>query len=399
MLMSLNNIDDSTGAPALAGGGGSELRHAWADLCEHEGGAGGICALLHPDIVMTDQPKWKDRPAMLYADWADTSAHTIRSLAVLQSERRKVAIIPRLGPKLTLFGRQLDGNCLVGDQGPVSIEHFIERIKELLSSGQEQYLTIDDLETHSSLWQALHELDGRHFAVFHTRPPEAHWWLDFPENPADYWTRQFSSKTRSKLRSKAKKLGAKLVHCRTPEDVPGFLRKVDEVWDQSWKVRRLSKRIKTDAIACAYWQRVAAMGLLRAYTLEVEGKPIAFRRGVQRDGTLYFDQSAYVEALEAHSPGTVLTSEVLSDVIANNPPRLVDFGYGDIHHKKFFCNRYTMSGALVIVPRRALPMTVMCAEQARRRTIQAVKAAMVNLGFIAAAEHFGFDSLALWLMS
>jgi hypothetical protein len=103
MLMSLNNIDDSTGAPALAGGGGSELRHAWADLCEHEGGAGGICALLHPDIVMTDQPKWKDRPAMLYADWADTSAHTIRSLAVLQSERRKVAIIPRLGPKLTLF--------------------------------------------------------------------------------------------------------------------------------------------------------------------------------------------------------------------------------------------------------------------------------------------------------
>jgi CelD/BcsL family acetyltransferase involved in cellulose biosynthesis len=334
---------------------------------------------------------------MLLADWAEESAHTtLRSLAVLLPDRTSVEILPRLGPKLTLYGRQLDGNCMLGEQSEASIAQFIERIKQLLVPGQEQCLTIEDLDTESPLWSALHALNGRQYAVFHRRVPEPHWWLDFPENPADYW-QKFSTRTRKKFRHRKRELGARLVSYRSPDQVPALFAQMDEVWNQSWKAERGRSKPRTDEVARDRWQRLAGMGALRGYVLEHEGKPIAFRRTIQWNGTLVLEETAYVESMAAASPGTILLQEVIDDLIANNTPRRVDFGFGDVAHKRLFGTRQRMSGSVTVVPRRAWPMAVMCTDAFKRRAIVAVKAALINLGAMSVAEQIHAEWLTHWL--
>jgi CelD/BcsL family acetyltransferase involved in cellulose biosynthesis len=136
---------------------------------------------------------------------------------------------------------------------------------------------------------------------------------------------------------------------------------------RSWKRGALGKRIASDWRACAYWQRIAALGALRSYTLETsQGRPIAFMRSTQWNGTLFLDQTAYDREFAKDSPGTVLLHMILEDVIATDTPRRVDFGIGDYEYKRHFATRSTLQGPVVLVPRRFRPLAVMYVDQLRR---------------------------------
>ena len=98
---------------------------------------------------------------------------------------------------------------------------------------------------------------------------------------------------------------------------------------------------------------MAARGAFRSYLLEHQGRPTAFVIGTQVNGCYNYEQLAYDPAYAAHSPGTVLLFRLLEDLIARDPPRVLDFGDGEAEYKRLFANAESRSGP-VILARRGL---------------------------------------------
>jgi len=79
----------------------------------------------------------------------------------------------------------------------------------------------------------------------------------------------------------------------------------------------------------------ARCGRLRSYTLEGDGKAIAFQVGVLRRGVCIMEGTAFLPELRAFSPGQVLQIRIVED-LCQDRARAIDWGFGDAHYKQVF---------------------------------------------------------------
>jgi len=215
-------------------------------------------------------------------------------------------------------------------------------------------------------------------AVFYPDKPQPHWWIRFPEKPGEYWN-QFSSKTRYNFRREAQKLKHSVTCFAEKESVPGFLEKAHEISKRSWQRKRLGLRIGNTLEERSFYEFLASQGALRSYVLELDGRPLAFGVGVQWKGCFILEETAYDSTYSSYSPGTVLLFRILQDLIARDTPRLVDFGFGDGEYKRLFANQQTVSGSVLLLPRRLRPMLAMWVERLRRGVSRGFRTASSGL--------------------
>lgn len=364
----------------LAGGEvarGDPLYRRWRELAET---APAASVYQHPDFVLGPSEDGEGGP-VLFARPAGRGGEPDRlaCLAALVAKDWKVQPVPALPWGFRLRGLQLAGSRLLGDDGKESAEAFVgELIGRLNSAGaRTDFVLFENLEVHSPLWDAL-AAGRRDAAILRPSEPQPHWWIEVPERADDYW-KQLSKETRRDLRKNAKRLEHTLVRYAAPEQVPELLRKAHQVSRASWQSRRLGLRVRNDQEETRFWEAVAAVGGLRSYVLEQGGRPLAFQLAVQWNGCLLLEETGYDPAYRGSSPGSVLVYRVLEDVLAQDTPRLIDFGFGDGGHKASLCNRKTMSGPVLLVRRGWRPMAAMRLWQARQSVSRRARATLKSL--------------------
>jgi hypothetical protein len=319
------------------------------------------------------EAKTRGRTPIVVARWAE---NRILSFGVMLDRPLRISLAP--GLRVDLRSHKLLESVVVGDRSHESLAALAEAIWKLLNSGETDSLLVEDLEVDSPLWKALTARNTYGVRAFLPTPPQPHWSIRLPERPEDYWN-QFHGRTLSKLRQKARKMGA--LRCyRTAEEVEEFLGIASQIGNRTWQARRLGTRVTDAPDELGYWKAVARRGAMRSYVLEHEQRPAAFALASQWKGWLYYHEIGYDQALGGYSPGTVLLFRILQDLIERDCPRIFDFGFGDADYKRIFCNHQVASSSLVLVRGALLPLSLMWADRLRGDGARACRAALRRLG-------------------
>jgi Acetyltransferase (GNAT) domain len=327
----------------------------------------------HPDMILAATPA--GATAMVYRDGPDANA-----LGALIPKRVRLVRASYLGQALALSGYRLVADRVLGAESGSALDRFLGEAVDLIDSGRADCLYFDDLEVGSEMWRALEALERDGRAVRHLPSgTQTHWWIQFPEPPADYW-KKFSGKTRNTLRRKLKALEHTVFKATRPEDVPEFLHKASHISERSWQGRRIGLRIAESDEERRYHQLLAEHGALRSYVLDTPKGPVAFLRGIQTGDTYLYDEVGFDSEYAKLSPGTILLHHALEDLTAHDPPRRLDFGVGDAQHKQQFGNHTTESGPVVVIARRLRPRATLLVEQLRYGAEQRARALLRRSG-------------------
>ena len=331
---------------------------------------------------------------LVYARWQpDTDSPRLNSLAVLPSQNLKIAILARLGWNMIIPGRRVLENCLLGDNSPESINCFINTIATLLDSGATDSILFQDLDVASPLREALVTVARQHrLAVCYPWNPVSRWWIRFPEKPEAYWS-QFSKKTRYNFRYRAKHLDHTVRCVTTAQEIPGFIDAVRTVEQRTWQYRRLGL-VSDVQQKLDLWRQWASMGAFRSYLMEQQGRPVAFAIGFQWKDRYTYVETGYDPEYAAKSPGQVLLYRMLEDLIARNPPKLLDFGFGDSEYKRMFANHETRSGPVVLVRRSIRALTAWRLMQWRSSLGRGIRRVLSKAGMLSLLRHLHRGTLA-----
>ena len=324
--------------------------------------------------IFTPSWFWRGEPSgeppLIYArsDQGPGEPESFASLAALASKTIRVRLLPGLPWGISLRGRRLVGDQVLGDStARASLDAFLDAAAWLLASGAVESPT-------SRTWKSIHPSErpcrkpaGKaEVAVFPLGRPQPHWWIRFPERPR--CTGNGFPARPGPTFAIGRRAWRTTCACplHDPEEVPVFLEKARQVSQETWQAKRLGPRITNSPQQRQFWELVASHGAMRSYILEQHGRPLAFVIGVQWQGRFIHEETGYALSYAACSPGTVMLSRLLEDLIARDTPRVLDFGTGDAEYKRHFGNHQTQSGPMLLVPRRWRPITALRLDRIRR---------------------------------
>jgi hypothetical protein len=232
---------------------------------------------------------------------------------------------------LTISGGSLDGEVPAGD-GP--------RPPDDLRSGKKDAALVSSLPIADKLPRlSLHQGLIRYVPAQYRR-----YYVDLQKGSFDDYLAGFSSKTRSTLRRKIRKLAeVGAMECReyrTPGQIDDFLVLARPLSERTYQERLMGKGLPVSEEFEQEMQRLARAGQLRAYLLTVDGRPAAFILCPIHDGVVQYEWVGYEPDLATLSPGTVLQCLALEKLFAEGTHRLFDFTEGEGSHKEFWARSF-----------------------------------------------------------
>ena len=158
----------------------------------------------------------------------------------------------------------------------------------------------------------------------------------------DDWWQGFSSKTRSTLSRKARRLadqfegGFSVRSYRTADEVAEFMAVAGALSGRTYQARLMQAGLPTDAADVAEAVAAAAADEVRAFLLYAGGRPIAYLYLPVERGVLVYAHLGYDPDFADLSPGTVLHVEAMRLLYGEGGFRAFDFTEGDGAHKAQF---------------------------------------------------------------
>ena len=171
---------------------------------------------------------------------------------------------------------------------------------------------------------------------------------------------KFSSKTRSTLKKKVRRLGerARFREFRTAGEMAEFHQLARQVARKTYQEKLLQAALPDGADYLAEMQRLAGEGRARGYLLELEGAPLAYLWCPIQDGAVIYEYLGYDPAHRELSAGTVLQYLALERLFAEGGLRLFDFTEGPGQHKELFSTNQVLSADLYYFKRSAAGASV-----------------------------------------
>lgn len=157
----------------------------------------------------------------------------------------------------------------------------------------------------------------------------------------DAYMAQFSGKTRSTLRRKAKKLAGEaggyiVTEHRTPAEIEAFLAAALPLSAKTYQARLLDAGLPDSPEARRAVLEAAEAERMRAFLLHAGGQAVAYLALPVEGETLVYAHLGYDPAFARLSPGTVLQMDALERLFAEQRFRWFDFTEGDGAHKALF---------------------------------------------------------------
>ena len=156
-----------------------------------------------------------------------------------------------------------------------------------------------------------------------------------------YWS-ALSSNTRSSLKRKAKRVAAASTgtlavrRFRTPDELAEFHAVARAISARTYQERLLDAGLPTDGRFVHTMMRLAAEDRVRAWLLEIGGVPAAYLYCPAEGDTLLYQYVGHDPAFAELSPGSVLQTEALRDLFAEERFARFDFTEGEGQHKRSF---------------------------------------------------------------
>lgn len=174
----------------------------------------------------------------------------------------------------------------------------------------------------------------------------------------DAYMAQFSGKTRSTLRRKARKLadeagGYTVSEHRTPAEITTFLDAALPLSAKTYQARLLDAGLPAGTEARRTMLEAAEADRMRAFLLHADGEPVAYLAlpviGSGPSTTLIYAHLGYDPAWARLSPGTVLQIDALERLFGEQRYRWFDFTEGEGAHKELFGTGHAACSSLVLL--------------------------------------------------
>jgi CelD/BcsL family acetyltransferase involved in cellulose biosynthesis len=165
---------------------------------------------------------------------------------------------------------------------------------------------------------------------------------------------QFSGKTRSTLRRKARKLaeeagGYTVTEHRSPAAIEAFLAAALPLSAKTYQARLLDAGLPDDAASRRTMLEAAEDDRMRAFLLLASGQAVAYLSLPVVGETLVYAHLGYDPAFARFSPGTVLQMDALERLFAEARFRWFDFTEGEGAHKALFGTHAAACTSLVLL--------------------------------------------------
>jgi CelD/BcsL family acetyltransferase involved in cellulose biosynthesis len=160
--------------------------------------------------------------------------------------------------------------------------------------------------------------------------------------PFSSYEAHFSSKTRSTLRRKIRKIAedsggeVRWRKFAEPQTMDAFIDEALEISRTTYQHRLYDAALPSDAAFREQARSLAAAGRARGYLLDLDGKAVAYLYCPIRDGVALYDFLGYIPAYSDRSVGTVLQWMAMQDLCGDPTVTTFDFTEGDGAHKRMF---------------------------------------------------------------
>ena len=157
---------------------------------------------------------------------------------------------------------------------------------------------------------------------------------------ADAYLSGMKRTTRHKLQGEARKLERAmegrlaLRSYRRPDQVEEFRTHAQRIWERSWHAKADTNSLP----GVRFLQDMAERGWLRAYVMFGLDTPLAFALGYQYRKVFNYQNTGYDPEYQRFSPGKVLNFLFVQRLYDEDPPDIVDFGFGENQYKLVLCN-------------------------------------------------------------
>lgn len=198
---------------------------------------------------------------------------------------------------------------------------------------------------------------------------------------------QFSGKTRSTLRRKAKKLAQEagdysVSEHRTPAEVDAFLAAALPLSAKTYQARLLNAGLPDGPEARRTMLETAEADRMRAFVLHAGGEAIAYLALPVVGDTLVYAHLGYDPAHARLSPGTVLQMEALERLFGEQRYRWFDFTEGDGAHKQLFGTGHAACSSLMLLEPTLANRALLSARAGFDGTVAQAKALAARSGVL-----------------
>jgi hypothetical protein len=223
----------------------------------------------------------------------------------------------------------VQGACLAKD----SVAKFARALASSL--GPLNVLQLEGLDPASPSFRVL--LDGIRSAGFVAKPYFG--WANWYEATGEVDFAHYLATRPSTLRNTWKRKSSQLQKLPQSEfriyrdvaDPEPLIAVYEQLREQSWKSAEPYPAFIPGLIRLA-----ARLGALRFGALDIDGAPAAAQFWIVWAGRATIFKLVHSERFAAHSPGTLLTMEMMRQVFEDDHPAEIDFGRGDDGYKKLW---------------------------------------------------------------
>jgi CelD/BcsL family acetyltransferase involved in cellulose biosynthesis len=204
----------------------------------------------------------------------------------------------------------------------------------------------------------------------------------------DAYLAQFSGKTRSTLRRKAKKLaeecgGYTVTEHRTPAEIEAFLAAALPLSARTYQARLLDAGLPGSPEARRAMLEAAEDDRMRAFLLHAGEHAVAYLSLPVVRATLVYAHLGYDPDHARLSPGTVLQMEALERLFAEGRYRWFDFTEGEGAHKAMFGTASAACSSLVLLRPTLANRALLGARRAFDASVAQAKALAERSGALA----------------
>lgn len=306
---------------------------------------------LHPDCLkawfLTDSDDSASQTPVIVPSWKNGQ---LQHVGVLERWHQAPILLPG-GFSWPVSNVRLYGKGLLGTAAGLHAEasDWFDAAASCLRKSHSGALLLEAADTRAALVKQT--FNTPQFLAVHSNTPQPRWRMKLPDSVDAYWSDQFRGKTRSTLRRKRKKLGGyRISVASAPHQVADFLVNACEVSRDTWQTKQLGLRVKNSLQEQRVFTAMAERGWFRGYLMELENRPIAFVINTTIHGYVNYEETGFLDTYQDRSPGTVLVSEMIDDLIRDGGFHTLDFGKGHAQYKQLFSNDESTSEDLWLLP-------------------------------------------------